>query len=437
MFESLTEKLNAVFKRLRGKGRLDAGDVDEALKQVRLALLEADVHFKVAKDFIEGVRGRAIGQEILSSLTPAQQVIKIVHEELTRLMGGEAVGLNLRGSPPLTFMLVGLQGSGKTTTAAKLARHLKRMGRRPLLVCADVKRPAGHLQLKRLGEQVEVATYEGAIDSDPLNYCLQALSFSRRQGYDSIILDTAGRLAVEDDLMEELKGIKEGVRPQETLLVADGMTGQDAVNLGRVFNQSLGIDGVILTKMDGDARGGAALSIKAVTGRPVKFLGVGEKIDGLEPFHPDRMAQRILGMGDVLSLIEKAEALYDQERAREIEKKIRRESFTLEDFRDQVRQIRRMGSIEELLSMIPGVGKLTKIQGIRPDDRQLIRVEAIINSMTKRERANYLIIDGSRRRRIARGSGTTVAEVNQVIRRFAEMKKMMKRLSQKKGRFHF
>lgn len=436
MFESLTDKLTAAFNRLKGKGRLSEADVHEALKAVRLALLEADVHFKVARDLVESVRARAVGQEVLTSLTPAQQVVKVVHEELARLLGQEASELKIKGSPPFTLMLVGLQGSGKTTTAAKLAKLLKEKGKSVLLVCGDVYRPAAFLQLKRLGERIGAAVYDEAQNKDPVSYCVGVVAHARNKGFDAVILDTAGRLAVDNDLMEELRKIKAQIQPQEIILVADGMTGQDAVNLGKVFEEGIGLDGIILTKMDGDARGGAALSIRSVTGKPVKFLGIGEKLDGLEAFHPERMASRILGMGDVLSLIEKAEAAYDEKKARELEKKIKKEAFTLEDFRDQLQEIKKMGSLEELLSMIPGVGRLVRTQGVKLDEKQLVRVEAIINSMTKKERANYLILNGSRRKRVAKGSGTNVAEVNQVVKRFMEMRKMMKRYSGK-GRFHF
>lgn len=436
MFESLTEKLSSVFNRLRGKGRLSEADVQEALKAVRLALLEADVHFKVAKELVDSVRARAVGQEVLASLTPAQQVVKVVHEELARVMGQEASELKIKGGVPFVLMLVGLQGSGKTTTAAKLAMLLKTKGKSSLLVSGDVTRPAAFLQLKRLGERIGVPTYEDGDDKDPVKYCVAAVAHARVKGYDAVILDTAGRLAVDNELMEELRKTKAQIQPQEVILVTDGMTGQDAVNLGKVFEQGLGLDGIVLTKMEGDARGGAALSIRSVTGKPVKFLGVSEKLDGLEVFHPERMASRILGMGDVLSFIEKAEAAYDEKEARELEKKLKKETFTLEDFRDQLREIKKMGSLEELMAMIPGIGKLVRGQQVQLDEGQLVRVEAIINSMTRKERANYLVLNGSRRKRVAQGSGTTVAEVNQVIKRFVEMRKMLKRYS-RKGRFHF
>lgn len=432
MFESLADKLAGAFRKLRSRGRLTEADVDEALKEVRLALLEADVHFRVAREFVQAVRARAVGQEVLSSLTPAQQVVKVVHEELCHLLGEEAQEIRPQGIPPYLLMLVGLQGSGKTTSAAKLAKALKEKGKRVLLVCSDVTRPAAYLQLKRLGDALGVLTYDEAQGQGPVDYCGQARDFARSRAYDVAILDTAGRLAVDNELMEELRKIKAEVRPQEMLLVADGMTGQDAVNLARVFHERLGIDGIILTKMDGDARGGAALSMRSVTSRPIRYLGVSEKLEGLELFHPERMASRILGMGDVVTLIEKAEAAYDLKQAKELERKVRKESITLEDFRDQLLQIKKMGPLEELISMIPGWGKLTRGQGIRIDEKELARVEAIINSMTKKERANYQILNGSRRKRIAQGSGTTVAQVNQVVKRFVDMKKMMKRFAGKR-----
>ncbi len=431
MFENLSAKLDSIFKRLRGHGKLTEDNIQEALKEVRIALLEADVHFKIVKDFIQSVQQRAIGQEVMGSLTPAQQLIKIVKEELTSLMGGEEQKINLSGSPPVPIMLVGLHGSGKTTTAAKLARYFQERKRRPYLVPADVYRPAAIEQLQKLGKELRVDFYQPTPEQSPLEICLKAKEIALKGGYDLFLIDTAGRLHIDEALMLELREIKSHLQPREVLLVADAMTGQDAVNIAKSFNERLGIDGVILTKMDGDARGGAALSIRAVTQKPIKFIGVGEKLDALEVFHPDRMASRILGMGDVLSLIEKAEALYDEKKAKELERKIRKDSFTLEDFRDQLRQVRKMGSLESILSMIPGMSKRVKgMADLELDEKKLIRVEAIINSMTPQERANVSILNGSRRLRIAKGSGTTVQEVNQLLKQYLQAKKMMKRFAQ-------
>jgi len=436
MFENLTSKLDAVFKRLKGHGKLTEQNIKEALKEVRMALLEADVNFKVVKDFIQSVEQRAIDHEVMASLTPAQQVIKIVKEELTSLMGGEEQKIHLSGSPPVPLMLVGLHGCGKTTTAAKLARYFQEIKKRPYLVPADVYRPAAIEQLQKLGEELKVDFYRPEPSQTPLDICLKGRNVALKGGYDLMLIDTAGRLHIDETLMLELREIKANIKPREVLLVADAMTGQDAVNISKNFNERLGIDGVILTKMDGDARGGAALSIRSVTQKPIKFIGVGEKLDALEPFHPDRMASRILGMGDVLTLIEKAEAVFDEKKARELEKKIRKDSFTLQDFRDQIQQVRKMGSLESILGMIPGLSKRMKgMAGLDFDEKELVKVEAIINSMTPKERTNYLIVNGSRRLRIAKGSGTTVQEVNQLLKRYAQARKMMKRFAQmeKKG----
>jgi signal recognition particle subunit SRP54 len=400
------------------------------LKEVRIALLEADVNFKVVKDFIQSVEKRAIGQEVMASLTPAQQLIKIVKEEVTSLMGGEEQRIHLSGSPPVPIMLVGLHGCGKTTTTAKLARYFQAKKKRPYLVPADVYRPAAIEQLQKLGEELNVDFYRPEASQTPLDICLKAREVALKGGYDLMLIDTAGRLHIDEALMLELREIKAQIKPKEVVLVADAMTGQDAVNIAKNFNERLGIDGIILTKMDGDARGGAALSIKSVTEKPIKFIGVGEKLDALEVFHPDRMASRILGMGDVLTLIEKAEATFDEKKAMELEKKIRKDSFTLEDFRDQIGQVRKMGSLESILGMIPGLPKKMKgMGGFDFDEKELVRVEAIINSMTPKERANYLIINGSRRLRIARGSGTMVQEVNQLLKRYAQARKMMKQFA--------
>lgn len=429
MFESLSERLNSVFKKLKGHGKLNEQNIKEGLREVRMALLEADVHYKVARDFIESVRQRAIGQEVMESLTPAQQVIKIVHEELISLMGGVNPGLDLKGQPS-AIMLVGLQGSGKTTTAAKLARFIKEnKNRRPYLVPADIYRPAAIDQLEKLGTYIEVPVYIPDPQMNPVDICTNAMLKARTDGYDIVILDTAGRLHIDKILMEELRKIKDRIYPSEILLVADAMTGQDAINVAQKFNEWLNIDGVILTKMEGDARGGAALSIKAVTGRSIKFIGVGEKIDALELFHPDRVASRILGMGDILSLVEKVQATIDEKKAREIEKKIRKDSFTLEDFRDQLRQIRKIGTVEQILGMMPGIGEIKDLKNLRPDEKELVKIEAIINSMTAKERQNYVIINGSRRKRIAKGSGTTVQDVNRLLKNYSQSLKMIKRLN--------
>ncbi len=436
MFEGLSEKLQTIFKKLRGHGKLTEQNIQEALREVRIALLEADVNFKVVKDFIQSVEKRAIGQEVMASLTPAQQMIKIVKEEMTLLLGGEEKRINISGTPPVPLMLVGLHGCGKTTTAAKLARYFKERKKRPYLIAADVYRPAAIDQLQKLAEDLKVDFYHPEPSQSPLEICIKGKDIALKSGYDLVIIDTAGRLHIDEALMLELREIKEHIKPREVLLVADAMTGQDAVNIAKSFNERLGIDGVILTKMDGDARGGAALSIVSVTQKPIKFIGTGEKLDAIEPFHPDRMASRILGMGDVLTLIEKAEAAFDEKKAKELERKIRKDSFTLEDFKEQLQQIRKMGSLESILGMIPGLGKKIKsIGGIDFDEKKLVRIEAIINSMTPKERADYTIINGSRRLRIARGSGTTVQEVNQLLKQYAQVRKMMKQFAKmdKKG----
>jgi len=434
MFDTLSEKLDAVFGKLRGRGRLSELDVREALREVRLVLLEADVNFKVVKEFVAAVTERAVGQEVLKSLTPAQQVIKIVRDELGRLMGeGEDNALQLGGRPPVVLMLCGLQGAGKTTTCGKLALKLRRDKRNPLLVPADVYRPAAIEQLKTLGRQLGVEVFASQADQDPVAICREARRFAELNGYDTLILDTAGRLHIDDALMAELERIKAELEPNEILFVADAMTGQDAVNVAQSFDERLAISGVILTKLDGDARGGAALSIRSVTGRPIKLVGMGEKLDALEVFHADRMAQRILGMGDVLSLIEKAQEAVDEEKAREMEKRLRKEGFSLEDFRDQLQMIKKMGSMESILKMIPGMGKAMKqMKDLQMPDKELKKVEAIINSMTLAERRNHKLINGSRRVRIANGSGTSVPEVNRLLKRFTEAQQMMKKM-QKMG----
>ncbi|MGB9977027.1 signal recognition particle protein [Thermovenabulum sp.] len=436
-FEALSQKLDAIFKKLRGKGKLSESDVKEAMREIRLALLEADVNYKVVKDFISKVTERAIGHEVMESLTPGQQVIKIVYDELTNLMGSKEAKLNLKGNPAV-IMLVGLQGSGKTTTAGKLGNYLSKMGRRPLLVAADIYRPAAIKQLHVVGDKVKVPVFSMG-EKNPVEIARASVEHAFRHGNDVVILDTAGRLHIDEELMEELKEIKNAVDPCEILLVVDSMTGQDAVNVAESFHSKLELTGLILTKLDGDTRGGAALSIKAVTGCPIKFIGMGEKLDDLEQFHPDRMASRILGMGDVLSLIEKATQNIDIKKAKELEERIRKEQFDLNDFLDQLKQVRKMGSLDQIFSMIPGFSP-QKMQGLDFNEKELVKVEAIINSMTKEERRNPSIINGSRRKRIAMGSGTTVQDVNKLLKQFEQMKKLMKQLSEmekshKKGRF--
>ncbi|MEE4262688.1 MAG: signal recognition particle protein [Desulfobacteraceae bacterium] len=429
MFENLSDKLDAAFRKLKGHGKLSEKNIEDGLKEVRMALLEADVHYRVTKRFISEVKERALGQEVLASLTPAQQVIKIVNEELTELMGSQNEDLNLSGPSPVAVMLVGLQGSGKTTTAGKLAVFLRKKGRKPFLVPADVYRPAAIDQLKKLGQQLEVPVFSSSTDMDPVDICRQAKTAAHQQGCDTLLLDTAGRLHIDAELMAELSRIKETVKPAEILLVADAMTGQDAVNIAESFNETLDIGGVVLTKMDGDARGGAALSIKEITGKPIKFIGVGEKLSELEPFHPDRLASSILGMGDVLTLIEKAQDAVDEKKAAALEKKIRKNQFTLEDFRDQMVQIRKMGSLGDIMKMIPGMGKLKQMKNLDVDENEFVRIEAIINSMTPREREQHTLINGSRRKRIAKGSGTRVQDVNRLLKNYTQLLKMLKKLN--------
>ena len=429
MFENLSDKLDSVFRKLKGHGKLSENNIEEGLKEVRMALLEADVHYRVAKKFIADVKERALGREVLSSLTPGQQVIKIVNEELTELMGSSHEDLNLSGPSPAALMLVGLQGSGKTTTAGKLAVFLRNKGRKPFLVPADVYRPAAIDQLEKLGAQLDVPVFSSSADMDPVDICRRAKTAAHRQGCDTLLLDTAGRLHIDEELMNELSRINHEVKPSDILLVADAMTGQDAVNIAKSFDETLDIGGVVLTKMDGDARGGAALSIKSITGKPIKFIGVGEKLNELEPFHPDRLASSILGMGDVLTLIEKAQDAVDEKKAAELEKKLRKSQFTLEDFRDQMVQIRKMGSLGDIMKMIPGMGKLKQIKNMDMDEGEFVRIEAIINSMTPRERRQHTIINGSRRRRIAKGSGTRVQDVNRLLKNYAQMLKMLKKIN--------
>jgi signal recognition particle subunit SRP54 len=435
MFETLSDKLDQVFKKLRGQGVMTEENVKEALREVRLALLEADVNFKVVKDFLERVRSRAVGTEVLQSLAPGQQVIKIVHDELVQVMGGsEDNSLDLAAKPPVCIMMVGLQGAGKTTSCGKLARFLKGQKRKPLLVPADVYRPAAIEQLKVLGRQLDIEVFGSSADQKPLDICRDAVRYATLNAFDVVIFDTAGRHQIDDYLMNELEGIRDELSPREILFVADAMTGQEAVNVASGFDERLGITGVILTKLDGDAKGGAALSIKAVTGKPVKFVGLGEKLDALDVFHADRLVSRILGMGDVLTLIEKAQATFDEKESARLQQKMKKSgTFDLEDFRSQLQQIKKMGSLESILGMIPGMGKMMKqMEGAQPSEKELKRIEAIIDSMTPKERANHTIINGSRRLRISKGSGTSVQEVNQLLKRFAEAQRVVKQL-QKMG----
>ncbi len=429
MFDALSDKLNSAFKKLKGRGKLSEKNIADGLREVRMALLEADVHYRVVKKLIADIKTRAVGQEVMESLTPGQQVVKIVNEELTALMGSKGQDLRLSGDPPATIMLVGLQGSGKTTTASKLALFLRKKGHRPYLAPADVSRPAAIAQLQKLGSQLSIPVFDSKPDSDPVEICQQAQTNAQREGCDTLIIDTAGRQHVDEALMEELSRIKKAVRPSDILLVADAMTGQDAVNIAGAFDKTLDIGGVILSKIDGDARGGAALSIKAVTGKPIKFVGVGEKAADLEPFHPDRIASKILGMGDMLTFIEKAQSMVDEKKAADLEKKLRKNQFSLEDFRDQMVQIRKMGSINDLLQMIPGIGGGKQLKNLNVDDKEFVKIEAIINSMTKQERRRHTIINGSRRKRIAQGSGTRVQDVNKLLKNYTQVLKMMKKLN--------
>jgi signal recognition particle subunit SRP54 len=429
MFDSLSDRLNTIFKKLKGHGKLTEKNIEEGLREVRIALLEADVHYKVTKKLVADIKERALGQEVMASLTPGQQVIKIVNDELTELMGGSFADLNLSGAAPTSVMLVGLQGSGKTTTAGKLAVFLRKKGRKPYLVPADVYRPAAIDQLVKLGEQLTVPVFPSSVEMDPVQICQEARTTAHREGYDTLLLDTAGRLHVDEELMAELCRIKDTVKPSDILLVADAMTGQDAVNIAESFNNTLDIGGVVLTKMDGDARGGAAISIKSITDKPIKFIGVGEKLSDLEPFHPDRMSSRILGMGDVLTMIEKAQATVDEKKAAELEKKLRKSQFTLEDFRDQMTQIRKMGSLSDLLNMIPGMGQNKHLKNLEVDDKELIKIEAIINSMTPQERRQHTLIKGSRRKRIAKGSGTSVQDINKLLKNYAQVVKMIQQIN--------
>ncbi|MBS4030969.1 MAG: signal recognition particle protein [Clostridiales bacterium] len=436
VFENLSNKLQETLRKLKGKGKLTEKDVDAALREVRLALLEADVNFKVVKDFVAKVKERCLGKEVLESLTPGQQVIKIVNDELTRLMGESVAKLNQASSPPTIVMMVGLQGSGKTTSSAKLAHLLKKKNHTPLLVAADIYRPAAIKQLQVLGEQLDVPVFQMG-EQDPASTAKAALELAKKNRHDYLIIDTAGRLHIDEELMNELGRMEKAVSPHEILLVVDAMTGQDAVNVAQSFRDKLGLTGVVLTKLDGDTRGGAALSVRAVTGCPVKFAGLGENTDAFEPFHPDRMSSRILGMGDVLTLIEKAQSSFDQKQAQEMERKLRTQQFTLDDFLEQLQQIKKMGPLNQIMEMMPGMGGLgKKLKGMSVDEQQFVRVEAIIKSMTKKERQEPVIINSSRRKRIAAGSGTKVQDVNNLLKQFDMMQKMMKQLGKmEKGKF--
>lgn len=429
MFDQLSQKLQRIFKNLRGEGKLTPQHIEEALKEIRMALLEADVNFKVVKQFVESVKSKALGQDVLTSLTPGQHVIKIVRDELIEMLGGDSAKLSFSARRPSVFLIVGLQGSGKTTSTGKLARWLNRNGHRAYLLSIDIYRPAAREQLAILARDLGVPIYPGTGAEDPLKLCREAIREAENSGCDVLLVDTAGRLHIDAELMQELRQVKQAVNPAEILFVADAMTGQDAVKSALEFHNQLGLTGVLLTKMDGDARGGAALSIKAVIGQPIKFVGVGEKSDALELFYPDRLVSRILGMGDVLSLIEKAEEAIDQEKAAELEKKLREDSFTLEDFRDQLRQMRKLGPLEQILGMLPQIGPFKDLNKVKVDEKELLHIEAIINSMTPKERTHHQIINGSRRKRIARGSGTSVQKVNQLLRQYVQARKMMKQVS--------
>src|SRR6202522_1979572 len=434
MFDNLSEKLQRVFKNLRGEGRLSAENMEGALREIRMALLEADVNFKVVKQLIENIKAKAMGEEVLSALSPSQQVVKIVQEELIKILGSHESRLRFANEPPSVFMIVGLQGSGKTTSTGKLSRWLSKNGHRPMVVSVDIYRPAAREQLKVIARDIGQPIYEGAAgETLPLDLARSARREAIQTGRDVLLIDTAGRLHIDDDLMTELQQLKELLNPVEILFVADAMTGQDAVKSAEEFHKRLGITGIILTKMDGDARGGAALSIRFVTGQPLKFVGIGEKSDAFEPFYPDRAASRILGMGDILSFYEKAQEAFDSKQQEEMQRKLIDNEFTLEDFRDQLKALRKLGSLDSILKMMPQVGMMKELQGMQPDEKELTRIVAIIDSMTRRERDNHMIINGSRRRRIARGSGTSVNEVNNLLKQYGQARKMMKSLSGNMG----
>ena len=436
MFDNLSDKLQRVFKTLRGEGKLSAENMEAALREIRVALLEADVHFRVVKQFIEAVKEQAMGQEVLTALSPAQQVVKIVRDEMVKMLGTHQAKLRMANDPPSVFMIVGLQGSGKTTSTAKLARWLSKNGSSPMMVSVDVYRPAARKQLSVLARDLKLPIYEGTPEeTQPLELARSARKEAIQTGRDVVLVDTAGRLHIDEDLMTELTQLKETLNPSEILFVADAMTGQDAVKSADEFHKRLGITGVILTKMDGDARGGAALSIRSVTGQPLKFVGVGEKPDALELFHPDRVAQRILGMGDVLSLIERVEETIDQKQAEEMQRKLIEDDFSLADFRDQMKQIRKLGPLESILGMMPQVGMMKDLKNVKVDENEINRLVAIVDSMTPKERSNHMIINGQRRKRIAKGSGTSVQEVNNLLKQYAQMRKMMKSLTGGGGGF--
>lgn len=429
-FEGLAERLQGSMKKIKGKGKVSEQDIKDMMREVRLALLEADVNFKVVKQFVKDVRERAVDQEVMDSLTPGQQVIKVVNEELTQLMGGEQSKLNVAAKSPTVVMMVGLQGAGKTTTTGKLALHLrKKHNRKPLMVAADIYRPAAIKQLETLGKQLDVPVFSMGDQVSPVEIAQKAVAQAKEEHHDYVLIDTAGRLHVDENLMGELDQIKAATNPDEVLLVVDSMTGQDAVNVAESFNEQLGITGVIMTKLDGDTRGGAAISVKAVTGKPIKFAGMGEKSDALEPFHPERMASRILGMGDVLSLIEKAQTNVDEDKAKELERKMRTNDLTFDDFLDQLAQVKDMGPIDELLQMMPGANKMKGMKNLQVDDKQIAHIEAIVKSMTKEERDHPTVLNASRKRRIAKGSGRNIQEVNRLVKQFDDMKKMMKQMT--------
>ena len=427
MFDSLSGRLEAIYNKIKGRGKLKEADIDEALKEIRTALIEADVALPVIKDFLASIREKAIGQEVLESLTPGHMMVKVVNDELELLLGEGTAGLTISPKPPTVILMAGLQGSGKTTTCGKLARLLKKDGKNCLLVPADVYRPAAIEQLNILGRDLEIDVFQAGDEKNPVEICKKAVRQAERDVKGIVILDTAGRQQVDEELMQELRQIRDAVEPHETLFVADSMMGQQAAEVAKTFHDAVGIDGVVLTKMDGDARGGAALSIKSVTGKPIKFIGTGEKLDAFETFHPDRIVSRMLDMGDVLSFIDKAKEAYDLEQSKKLQKKIKKNQFDFNDFREQLQQIKKMGSMQDMLSMIPGAGKLLK--GVKVDDKQFVRVEAIIDSMTPYERENHQMINGSRKKRIAQGSGTQINEVNRLLKQFAQMRKMMKKFS--------
>lgn len=433
MFEKLQERLEGVFHKVKGYGKLSEKNIADSLREVRIALLEADVNYKVAKEFLEKVRQKALGEEVLTSITPGQKFVKIVYDEMCDLLGSVNKPLELSGSPPISFMLAGLQGSGKTTTAGKLAIYLRKKGRRPLLVPTDVYRPAAIQQLTKIGSQIGVETFAPAEGANPIQICEQAKAYAMKKALDTLIVDTAGRLHIDDGMVNELIRQKAVLKTKEVLLVVDAMTGQDAVSIAKSFDEKVSIDGIILTKLDGDARGGAALSVRTITGKNIKFIGVGEKLDALEAFYPDRMASRILGMGDVVSLVEKAQDVFDEKKAEELERKLRKDEFTLEDFRDQIKQIKKLGTLESVIGMIPGMKKLKGQIDFSEAETEIKKTEAIINSMTPKERVHPQLIDGGRRMRIARGSGTQVRDVNELLKRYLETRKMIKKLT--KGGF--